>query len=89
MEVKIGVQDARSEVSLESSQTPDVVISAVEKAIKDGYYEVVWNVRELSSNVLIGYEKTPDEYGRHLVVMGDASVSKITEAELKAALGQR
>jgi len=36
VEVKIGVQDARSEVSLESSQAPDVVIAAVEKAIADG-----------------------------------------------------
>ena len=56
------------------------------EAIKDGYYVVVWNVRELSSNTLLAYEKTPDGNGDHLVVMGDGSVSKLNDQQLQKSL---
>ncbi len=36
VEIKIGVQDARSEVSLESSESPETVVAAIEKAIGAG-----------------------------------------------------
>lgn len=36
MEVKIGVQDSRSEISLESTQSQADVTAAVEKAIAEG-----------------------------------------------------
>lgn len=36
MEVKIGIQDSRSEISLESSESPEAVLAAVEKAMGDG-----------------------------------------------------
>ena len=36
MDVKIGVQDSPREISLESSETQETVVAAVEKAIADG-----------------------------------------------------
>lgn len=36
MEIKIGVQDARSEVTLESSESQETVIAAIEKSIAEG-----------------------------------------------------
>ena len=36
MEVKIGIQDSRSELSLESTESQEAVMAAVEKAITDG-----------------------------------------------------
>lgn len=35
MEVKIGIQDSRSELSLESTESQEAVMAAVEKAITD------------------------------------------------------
>jgi hypothetical protein len=36
VEIKIGVQDARSEVTLESSESQENVVAAIEKSIADG-----------------------------------------------------
>ena len=36
MEIKIGVQDSRNEIALESTETQEAVVANVEKAIKDG-----------------------------------------------------
>lgn len=36
MEVKIGVQDSPREIALESTDTQEAVVAAVQKAIKDG-----------------------------------------------------
>lgn len=36
MEIKIGIQDSRSELSLESSQSQADVTAAIEKAIAEG-----------------------------------------------------
>ena len=36
MEVKIGIQDSRSEISLESTETQEAVLAAVQTAIADG-----------------------------------------------------
>ena len=36
MEVKIGIQDSRSEISLESSESQEAVLAAVQTAIADG-----------------------------------------------------
>lgn len=36
MEVKIGVQDSPREIALESTETQEAVVAAVQKAIKDG-----------------------------------------------------
>ena len=36
MEVKIGIQDSRSEISLESTESQEAVLAAVQTAIADG-----------------------------------------------------
>ena len=36
MEVKIGVRDVAREVALESEESPDAVVTAVEKAVSGG-----------------------------------------------------
>ncbi|MDQ5973649.1 MAG: hypothetical protein QG661_858 [Actinomycetota bacterium] len=36
MEVKIGVQDSPREIALESTDTQEAVVAAVQKAVKDG-----------------------------------------------------
>jgi hypothetical protein len=36
VEVKIGVQDSPREIALESTDTQEAVVAAVQKAIKDG-----------------------------------------------------
>jgi hypothetical protein len=59
------------------------------QAIKDGFYEVVWNVPELTSDALLAYQNTPDEDGNHQVVMGDGSVKKMTEIEVQNALKKK
>lgn len=63
--------------------------NALYKAIQEGAYEVQWNVREMSGNSLLAYEKTPNEDGEHLAVMGDSSVKKLSEKDLQAALRQK
>lgn len=35
MEVKIGVQDSPREIAIESAETQEAVVAAIEKAIKD------------------------------------------------------
>jgi hypothetical protein len=56
------------------------------KAIKEGYYTVVWNIRNLSSNVVLAYETEQDDNGLRFVVMGDASVTKMSERDFQTAL---
>jgi hypothetical protein len=63
--------------------------SRLYQAIKDGFYEVVWNVPELSGNALLAYQKTPDEDGNHQALMGDGSVKKMTENEVQEALKKK
>jgi len=36
VDVKIGVEDSRSEISLESTESQETVVASVEKAMKDG-----------------------------------------------------
>lgn len=36
MDVKIGVEDSRSEISLESTESQETVVAKVEKAMNDG-----------------------------------------------------
>ena len=36
MEVKIGIQDSRSEISLETTESQEAVLAAVQTAIADG-----------------------------------------------------
>ncbi len=56
------------------------------KAIQDGYYTVVWNIPSPSSRTVVAYETNADGNGQHFVVMGDASVQKMTDQELQTAL---
>jgi PBP1b-binding outer membrane lipoprotein LpoB len=55
------------------------------RAIEDGTYVVVWNVRNPSSQKMLVYEKDADDKGMRWVAMGDGSVKKMNEAEFKQA----
>jgi hypothetical protein len=58
-------------------------------AIQDGFYEVTWKATELNANTLLAYQKTPDEDGNHQALMGDGSVTKLTEDQVQKALKKR
>lgn len=55
--------------------------------LKGSSYTIVWNVaKSSSSSAVIAYETELDPEGKRYVVMGDGSVKKMTDAELKEAL---
>ncbi len=59
------------------------------QAIEDGYYVVVWKVRQPSSNTILAYEKDADSDGMRFVVTGDNAVKKLNEQDFQAALASR
>ena len=55
------------------------------ESLDKGIYVVIWKVNDLSSNSVLAYEKEPDQEGKRYAVMGDASVRKMDEQELRSA----
>jgi len=56
------------------------------KAIEDGDYVVIWSLPHLSSEVVLAYEKEPDENGLRWVAHGDGSVKRLPPEEFEKAL---
>lgn len=59
-------------------------IPGICKAIEEGYYVVVPNIK--SGNGVIAYEREPDIHDMHLAILADLSVHTVTTGELKAGL---
>jgi hypothetical protein len=59
------------------------------KAIEDGTYVVVWNIRNPSGQDVVVYEKDADDRGMRWVGRGDGSVKAMDETEFKQALGHK
>ena len=55
------------------------------QGLKEGRY-ILRPIRELSSNLVLAYEKEPDLRGMHVVVFGDASIKSLNDQDLQAAL---
>jgi hypothetical protein len=56
------------------------------ESIENGTYVVSWGVRNLASNLVLAYEKEPDNNGIHYVLMGDGSVQRMNDEQLQTAL---
>lgn len=59
-------------------------IPVICKAIEEGYYVVVPNVK--SGNGVIAYEREPDIHDMHLAILADLSVHSVTTEQLNAGL---
>jgi hypothetical protein len=61
----------------------------IEKLLRDEDIVVIWGVRfgqvPNSSETILAYEKDPDDKGNRYVLMADASVKTMKDAEFKAA----
>jgi hypothetical protein len=61
----------------------------IEKLVQDGDIVVIWGARigqvPNSSETILAYEKDPDDKGNRYVLMADASVKTMADAEFKAA----
>jgi len=55
------------------------------QGLQDGHY-VLKPIRELSSSLVLAYEKDPDLRGNRVVVFGDGSVKTLNEQDFQAAL---
>ncbi|HLN33398.1 MAG TPA: hypothetical protein VK395_37065 [Gemmataceae bacterium] len=56
------------------------------KAIEEGNYVVIWSLPHLSSEVVLAYEKEPDENGLRWVANGDGSVKRLNPEDFEKAL---